>query len=123
MPAAPRGGPELLCMAMARDELAIARDSRVEADIETARDRTQEAVDAARSVGIGWAQIGEVLGIAGVMLTSNTVPVGTSPPPDHFVTYAVSDPADGRPDTQADPVRSTLGPRCSSGTAPGRQPA
>lgn len=64
MPAAPRGGPELLCMAMARDELAIARDSRVEADIETARDRTQEAVDAARSVGIGWAQIGEVLGIA-----------------------------------------------------------
>ncbi len=56
--------PELDHIAKARDELTIARRSRVESDIEAARDRVQDAVDAARSVGIGWEQIGETLGIA-----------------------------------------------------------
>jgi hypothetical protein len=49
---------------MARDELEIARRGRVGSEIEAARDRIQNAVDAARSVGIGWEQIGEVLGMA-----------------------------------------------------------
>jgi hypothetical protein len=56
--------PELHHIATARDELAIARCSRVESDIEAARDRVQDAVDAARSVDIGWEQIGQTLGIA-----------------------------------------------------------
>jgi hypothetical protein len=56
--------PEFIHIAKARDELAIARRSRVESDIEAARDRVQDAVDAARSVGIGWEQIGETLGLA-----------------------------------------------------------
>lgn len=49
---------------MARDELVIARRGRVASEIEAARDRIQDAVDAARSVGIGWEQIGEILGMA-----------------------------------------------------------
>ena len=56
--------PELDHIAKARDELTIARRSRDEFDIEAARERMQDAVDAARSVGIGWEQIGETLGIA-----------------------------------------------------------
>jgi hypothetical protein len=56
--------PELHHIAKARDELTIARRSRDESDIEAARDRVQDAVDAARNVGIGWEQIGETLGIA-----------------------------------------------------------
>jgi hypothetical protein len=64
MRAALRLGPELDHIAKARDELTIARVSHVGFDIEAARDRVQDAVDAARSVGIGWEQIGETLGIA-----------------------------------------------------------
>jgi hypothetical protein len=56
--------PELDHIANARDELTNARRSRIEFDIEAARERMQDAVDAARSVGIGWEQIGETLGIA-----------------------------------------------------------
>ena len=64
MRTAPRIRPELHHITNTRDELTIARRSRVESDIETARDSVQDAVDAARSVGIGWEQIGETLGIA-----------------------------------------------------------
>jgi hypothetical protein len=56
--------PELHHIAKARDLLTIARRSRVESDIEAAKGRVQDAVDAARNVGVGWEQIGETLGIA-----------------------------------------------------------
>jgi hypothetical protein len=56
--------PELEPIAKARDELTNAQRSGLESDIEAARDRVQDAVDAARSVGIGWERIGETLGMA-----------------------------------------------------------
>ena len=56
--------PELDHIAKARDELANAQRSGLVSDIEVARDRVQDAVDAARSVGIGWERIGETLGMA-----------------------------------------------------------